>query len=217
MSNKVYTIYLVDDHESTLVGVKTFLESNEAFKVIGMHTSSNLALEDILRKEPDIAIIDFHCDGMDGLQLIESITQLNSSIQCILMSYRSDTELVYKAKKLGAKAFISKGEPNKEILATVLAVAVQGRKVFKSLTADFVPSEDKASSLLNSFQFKPTELTVIHLMLEGCSTLEIAKRTNKTYFSINSIRRDINKKIKAKGFNNFTHFASFAKGESLFG
>lgn len=216
MSNKIYTVYLVDDHETTLTGVKTFLESNEAFKVIGMNTSSNLALQEIIKKEPDIAIIDYYTNGMDGIQLIESITKTDKSIKCILMSYRGDADLIYEAKKVGAKGFISKGEPNKEILNIIMDIAMRNQLVFKNLDPEFVPNNSAPLRILNEFDFKPAEIAVIHLMLEGCPTAEISQRTNKTYFSVNSLRRDINKKIKSKGFNNFTHFAGYAKRLNLF-
>jgi DNA-binding NarL/FixJ family response regulator len=214
----ITTIYIVDDHESVITGLKFVLEQNDAFKVIGGNTSAELAIEEIYTKRPNYAIIDYNLNGNStGIDLINSIKAMKIPTKSILLSFRSDDELIYSAKKAGARGYISKNSSNKELKTKIEEIINLNKLHFKELDPNYtIPNKVTPEVLLESFAFTPREISVIHLVLEGLSNKEIAKKLDKSYFSITSIRSDINSKIRKKNFVNFIHFASYAKSNNLF-
>lgn len=213
----IKTIYLVDDHESVIAGLKFVLEQNDNFKVIGGNTSVELALAEIHSKKPHIAIIDFNLNGdTNGIELIKLIKRKRISTKCVLFSFRSDNDLLFYAKEAGAQGYISKGTPNKILRSKIEQIAYSDTLLFDDLNEGFKPLPTKKNELLDEFNFTPREIEIILLLFQGLSSMQIADKLTKSYFTVSSIRKDINQKIRDKQFTNFMHFSSYAKSNNLF-
>jgi DNA-binding NarL/FixJ family response regulator len=216
-SYPIKTIYLVDDHESVIAGLKFVLEQNDNFKVIGGNTSVEIALAEIHSKKPHIAIIDYNLNGdTNGIELIKLIKRKRISTKCVLFSLRNDNELIFAAKEAGAQGYFSKGTPNKILRSKIEEIAFSDKLIFDDLNEGFKPLPIKTNELLDEFNFTPREIEMILLLFQGLSSMQIAKQLTKSYFTVSSMRKDINKKIRYKQFTNFMHFSSYAKSNNLF-
>jgi DNA-binding NarL/FixJ family response regulator len=130
-SYPIKTIYLVDDHESVIAGLKFVLEQNDNFKVIGGNTSVEIALAEIHSKKPHIAIIDYNLNGdTNGIELIKLIKRKRISTKCVLFSLRNDNELIFAAKEAGAQGYFSKGTPNKILRSKIEEIAFSDKLIF---------------------------------------------------------------------------------------
>ena len=62
------TLLLVDDHDIVRAGLKSFLEAQSGFQVVGEARNGSEALEHALETQPAIVLMDISMPGMDGLQ-----------------------------------------------------------------------------------------------------------------------------------------------------
>ena len=68
------SVFLVDDHELFLTGVRT--ELAERFEVAGSASDVDEAIAGILRTAPDVLLIDVHMPGGGGVSVSWSVRRL---------------------------------------------------------------------------------------------------------------------------------------------
>src|SRR5450432_1194288 len=100
-------ILLVDDEPGMLRYIRTLLEV-DGHKVDTASTGEE-AVERIKKGlHPDLVLLDLLMPGIDGLQTLEQIRQIQSGIKVVMLSCVSDTRKVVQAIRLGAQDYLTK-------------------------------------------------------------------------------------------------------------
>ena len=81
----------------------------EHFKVIGMAANGIEAIAKLKKKQhPDVITMDLTMPGMDGIECIGKIMEINSSIRILVISALADVETGILALEKGARGFLRK-------------------------------------------------------------------------------------------------------------
>ncbi|OSZ65765.1 response regulator transcription factor [Hydrogenophaga sp. IBVHS2] len=120
------TIYLVDDHAMMRDGLRAVLEG-AGHRVVGESDQPVQALADLARLQPEVALIDLHIGLHSGLELLEQIQRRELAVHAIILTMSAQPRHVAEAMRLGARGYVLKGSPSREVLAAVEAV-LQGRR-----------------------------------------------------------------------------------------
>jgi len=106
MSNAA-NILLVDDEPGMLRYIRTLLEVDE-YKV-ETASSGEEAVERVQKGlQPDLVLLDVLMPGIDGLQTLEQLRQLQPSVKVVMLSCVNDTRKVVQAMRLGAHDYLTK-------------------------------------------------------------------------------------------------------------
>jgi len=99
-------IFVVDDDESIRETICNFLirENYEVSKA----ASGNDGLEGIKKTLPDLVISDIRMPGMNGLELMKTVQEFDSTIRFILMTAYDDMQTTIEAIQKGAYDYIEK-------------------------------------------------------------------------------------------------------------
>lgn len=104
MSNK--KILIVDDQ----YGIRILL--NEVFQKEGYTTfqapNGKQALAIAKSEKPDLVILDMKIPGMDGLEILKHLKQLDESIQVIMITAYGELDLIQEAMRCGALTHLTK-------------------------------------------------------------------------------------------------------------
>jgi two-component system response regulator GlrR len=104
--NKQYRLLVVDDELSMLMLLETILKK-EGFDV-QTATSGEEALGKMNINTPNMVITDLFMDGMNGMQLMESIHSKTPLLPVVILSGQAQIRDAVKATHLGSSAFITK-------------------------------------------------------------------------------------------------------------
>src|SRR5450432_1503080 len=111
-------ILLVDDEPGMLRYIRTLLEV-DGHKVDTASTGEE-AVERIKKGlHPDLVLLDLLMPGIDGLQTLEQIRQIQSGIKVVMLSCVSDTRKVVQAISLGAQDYLTKPFQKAELDAVI--------------------------------------------------------------------------------------------------
>ncbi|AIQ10702.1 response regulator [Paenibacillus durus] len=99
-------VLIVDDQN----GIRILLM--EVFNSEGYTTlqaANGKAALDIVRSDcPDLVLLDMKIPGMDGLEILKHIKEINSGVKVIMMTAYGELDMIKEATKLGALMHFTK-------------------------------------------------------------------------------------------------------------
>jgi two-component system, NtrC family, nitrogen regulation response regulator NtrX len=102
----MHSILIVDDEPSIRQSLKEVLE-DEGFKP-GVAESGETCLENLRTCAFDVVLLDVWLPGMDGLETLEKIREMDDAPEVIMISGHGTIETAVRATKLGAYDFLEK-------------------------------------------------------------------------------------------------------------
>src|ERR1700726_1092002 len=100
-------IVLVDDEPGMLRYIKPLLEVDD-YRVETATTGEEALLRVEKGLQPDLVLLDLLMPGIDGLQTLEQLRQLQPGVKVVMLSCVSDTRKVVQAIRLGAHDYLTK-------------------------------------------------------------------------------------------------------------
>jgi len=186
--NAPVTLYLADDHQIVVDGLKLLIGGEENIIIVGSANDGDTACKDIIAKKPDLALIDLRMPGMTGLELIYKLTKIVPNTRFIILSMHGNPRDIRDAMNGGAAGYLLKNTGRAALLNCISAV-ISGEKSFPSLPKN-KPGATKAI-------FTPRELEILKLVVEECTTAQIAEQLCLSPFTVETHRKNIGRKANA--------------------
>jgi DNA-binding NarL/FixJ family response regulator len=178
MSGATTSAILADDHPLVLRGLVDLLSSEDDFEVVGIAADGKAALEEILKKKPDIAVLDIVMPHISGLDILRELAQANSKVKVIFLSAMITEEQSIQAIAIGAWGILLK-ESAPEALIECMRSVRNGKRWLPSNLFDVRPLQSTGSGTnTSSGVLTGREWEVVNLVAEGLSNKHIARLLN---------------------------------------
>jgi hemolysin D len=147
-------ILLVDDQKSIRERLKSLLETEPDFDIVGMVDNGYDAIEQVKLLLPDVVLMDMEMPDIDGV-LATKIISSNSSLKTkvLVLSSHDSGEYVADSIYAGANGYILKGAPAQEICDAVRFVNRGYMQIAPGLFEKFIPSRGESGEL----EWKPQQ------------------------------------------------------------
>jgi DNA-binding NarL/FixJ family response regulator len=127
-SSEPISVYLVDDVPELRELIRTGMEEDADFEVVGEAGDGRTALPGISETRPDAVLLDLSMPDMDGFAAIPEIRLRARDAAIIVLSGFSVDRMGPRVLERGADAYIEKGTPIQDLRqATRDAVAMRRR------------------------------------------------------------------------------------------
>ena len=100
--------YILDDNTAMTDVLEDIITDKDLGEIAGTETDPLIAVDDIVRLEPDIVLVDFMMSGMDGIKLVEKVKERRPDISFVMISKVNDKSIVQRAYDAGVEFFINK-------------------------------------------------------------------------------------------------------------
>ncbi|HHW47137.1 MAG TPA: response regulator [Clostridiaceae bacterium] len=125
-------IVIADDEKWVRAIVKTMILSaqNPDFSIVGEASDGREALDLCTKLSPDVLVTDIKMPEIEGLELIESLRQINPYLKTIIISGYDEFRYAQKAVELGAFSYLLKPIEEEDLINTLVKAgkAVQEEK-----------------------------------------------------------------------------------------
>jgi YesN/AraC family two-component response regulator len=122
----MYSLLIVDDERWVRQGLRSTIDwQAEGIEVLGEAEDGEEALKLIELQIPDIIITDIKMPRMDGLALIETVTNRKLPTKIVIISGYSDFSFAQKAMRCGASDYVLKPIEETQVLDVVRRCVIQ--------------------------------------------------------------------------------------------
>ena len=163
-SGRRIRVLVVDDHPAVRAGLVQLLEEEPDLEAVGSCATAVGALALAETESVDVAVVDHHLGGRDGLWLSHRLMRISEPPLVIIYSAYASSHLAANGLVAGADAVLSKGGLGSELCETIRLLA-HGRPVPLNVPGPL------ASAL--SERLDEAERPIFSMLLEGLSRPEI--------------------------------------------
>lgn len=195
-------IYIVDDHQLIIDGVKLML-SNTKCKIVGESNSTMKALSEIPKLRPTIVICDISMPEMTGLELVKRLKQQNPSLKVMMLSMFDNPALLNDLMHSNIDGFVLKNKGKDELVYAIEQIA-RGQVYFSPEIMQHLLGFRKSNSLP---RLTLREIEVIKLLDEGLSSSQMACKLNISENTIETHRRNILRKTDTHSATELLRYA----------
>jgi len=111
------TILVTDDEKSIRNSLREILEF-EDYRVLEAEAGES-ALSQVQKEKIDLMILDIKMKGMDGIEVLQKVKELNDGLPVIMISGHGTIKIAVEATKIGAFDFIEKPPDLNRLLISV--------------------------------------------------------------------------------------------------
>jgi YesN/AraC family two-component response regulator len=148
-------ILLVDDQTLLCEVLKTWLEVEEDFQVIGVAHNGNEALSKIEMLQPDIVLMDIDMPEMDGLNATQIISERFPEVKVIFLSGHDEDDYLGKSLRAGAKGYLLKNTTAEELADKVRYVYHNSSSTALTVNHDTVAAiQTQLEELIETYRHK---------------------------------------------------------------
>lgn len=186
------SILIADDHPVMLKGLGVELEA-VGYKIVGLAENGASALQLIVEKQPNIAILDVEMPLLSGFEVIEKCKAKCPNTKFIIMTYHKEKGFLVQAKKCGANAYLLKEDGIDEIETCIQKILDNEFYYSKSLEnniQDIIDLELKKIKLLT-----PSERSILRMISNAETSGDIASQLQISRRTVEKHRSNIIKKL----------------------
>lgn len=197
-------IFLVDDHHIVKQGIKSLLEADPKYLVVGEADNAEDLLAQLGKIEIDLVLSDITLDGMDGIELTKKIRKLTKDkMKVLILSMHSDNYHIKECFEAGANGYLLKDFDKSELFTAIDKVMKNeiytSKTVSNLLAANYINREFSGKNNSNGrIEVTKREKEIIELISLGYSNKEIAEKINLSTSTVDAHRYNILKKLEVK-------------------
>ncbi|HEX8266067.1 MAG TPA: response regulator transcription factor [Pyrinomonadaceae bacterium] len=165
----IIRVFSVDDHPLMHEGIATLINNQADMTLVAEASSGGEALERFHLWRPDVTLMDLRLPDMTGIEAMISIVREFPNARVIMLTMSEGDVEIRRALEAGARAYLLKTMPPKEITETIRRV-YKGRK--------HIPAQIAAqlAEHLGEEDLTGREIEVLGLVGGGNRNRDIAER-----------------------------------------
>lgn len=193
-------ILLVDDHPLVRDGLRARLEAVPEFEVVAEAGSAAEALEAARLHAPSLVLMDINMRGTNGIEATAAFRAQFPDIAVLILSMHDKQEYVSQAMKAGARGYVLKDAPGKDIVVAIETVMSGGIYYSAALAQQLLqpPSQDELTT---------REYEVLRHIANGESNKQIARALDLSVRTVETHRLNIKRKLGIEGQAELIRFA----------
>lgn len=208
-------IVLADDHNVVRRGLRSLLEAESDFHVVGEASDGLETAQMVERLKPDVLVVDLMMSGINGIEVARQVSKRSPGTNVVILSMYGNEGYVLEALRAGAKAYVLKESTSEELVCAVREVSVGKHYLAPPLSERAIEIYTKKAhdSIFDPYDTLTTrEREILHLAAQGRSNAEMASRLSISRRTVEIHRSNTMRKL---GLQSHTQLVRYAIGKGI--
>ena len=202
------TIVLGDDHKIVLRGLRALLETQPGLAVVGDATDGLRVLSLVERLKPDVLVLDLMMPGLGGFDVTRRVAKRFPKTRVVILSMYSSEAHVVEALRSGASGYVLKDASAEELMTAIHEASGGRRYVSTPFSNDRIDSYLNRPAAIDPYgTLTAREREVLHLVAEGLTSGDIARRLFISPRTAESHRANLMRKLGLRSRTDLVRFA----------
>jgi DNA-binding NarL/FixJ family response regulator len=201
------TLILADDHGIVREGVAAFCKARPEVSLLGQCSDGQEAVDMILARNPDFAVLDLDMPKLTGLEVIRRVREAGSKTRLIVLSISRDHSIIRELFRSGADGYVLKDGPSRHIFDAINYVRDGGQYLTPLLRREPLDQADKKEKTDPLALLSKREFAVFSLLVDGVRPKDIAISLEISPKTVDTYRSNIMRKLKMDSVAGLVRFA----------
>ena len=122
-------VAIVEDDNDIRAGLAALINGSEGFQCVAAYACAEDALSDLLKKNPDVVLMDINLPHMSGIECTRKLRELRPDLSIMVLTVYDDDESIFESLKAGARGYILKNTPPAKLLESILDLSNGGSPI----------------------------------------------------------------------------------------
>ena len=199
------TIFLVEDHPLTLLGLQKQLESR--FDLVGSASEAATAIEMIRERRPQLVLLDVHFPGGGGAAVIEAVKPHAPEVKFLAFTVSTSAEDVVRLFKAGVDGYVIKTTEGFELDEQIELALAGGRPVSRFVAGHLLRIDDVAATHSELEDLTPRERQVVTMIARGYKYREVAAELGISQKTLETHMKNVFDKLGVASRSEVTRLA----------
>lgn len=209
MCKSTIKIFIVDDHQMIIEGLKSLLKKEQNIELVGSANSAERCMQFFKVYTCDVILMDINLPDTNGIELCAIITKKYPLVKVIALSTFNQGTYVRKMIESGANGYLLKNADKHEILKAITTV-MSGNNYLTIEAEKALRYENDQQNKLPKLTKR--ELEVLGLIANGLTNHQISEKLFISIDTVDSHRKNLHSKLNV---NNTAMLIKFATSNNL--
>jgi len=182
------SIVIFEDNDQLRDSLVSLLELTQQYEVLAARPDCSEVKELVESLCPDVVLMDIDMPGMDGIEAVRQIRQVDKNVQVIMLTVFDDNGHVYDALSAGANGYLLKKYISDKLVHSIQEVLAGGAPMSPAIARMIINNMQQAAMPANNYQLTNREKEILQSLSSGNSFKMIAAELT---LSIDTVRTHI--------------------------
>jgi DNA-binding NarL/FixJ family response regulator len=192
-------VAIFDDNKNIRQSITLLISTNPDMEVVGSFGNVLNCVNDCLKCEPDIVLMDIQMPGMSGIEAVQILKHELPTIQILMQTVFEDDDRVFDAICAGASGYVLKDDLKNKLIDAIKELHFGGSPMSPSIARKVINKlqipEKISKSSVNEYKLTPREKEVLLCIVNGLSYKMVAAELFISYETVRSHIKKIYEKL----------------------
>ena len=205
----VLRVLIADDHTLVRESLVSLLQAGGDVQVVAQASDGIETVEKAIATRPDVVVTDISMPRLGGIEVVRRLHESLPRTRVLVLTMHQEDEYVLQAVRAGASGYLVKDSAAAELLAAVRSLQA-GRGYFgpqaSRALAEQMQNPDRTVDDPYG-RLTAREREVFHLVIEGLTTKEIARRLDISVKTAENHRARVIAKVGVRNTAELVRYA----------